>query len=176
MRAAACVEPRVPALFARQTVRSGQSTRRCARSPMFRFLSQGRVAITRAGDRHADGPSPKFSKVLSTSGSETAKVVVRQRLCARRRDSPMATECRQDSLDFGTVESRSFVGAFDGGVISSDAGALLLGAVDMASGETRSTSEQQSRTPHVSSAKSARSLGRNRLHCEAVTVTDAARG
>jgi Transposase DDE domain group 1 len=44
----------------------------------------------------------------------------------------MATECRQDSLDFGTVESRSVVGAFDGGVISSDAGALLLGAVDKA--------------------------------------------
>jgi hypothetical protein len=44
----------------------------------------------------------------------------------------MATECRQDSLDFGTVESRSVVGAFDGGVISSDAGALLLGATDKA--------------------------------------------
>jgi hypothetical protein len=44
----------------------------------------------------------------------------------------MATECRQDSLDFGTIESRSVVGAFDGGVISSDAGALLLGATDRA--------------------------------------------
>jgi hypothetical protein len=44
----------------------------------------------------------------------------------------MATECRQDLLDFVTVESRSVVGAFDGGVISSDAGALLLGAVDKA--------------------------------------------
>jgi hypothetical protein len=44
----------------------------------------------------------------------------------------MATECRQDSFDFGTVEGRSVVGAFDGGVISSDAGALLLGATDKA--------------------------------------------
>jgi len=44
----------------------------------------------------------------------------------------MATECRQDSLDFGTIEGRSVVGAFDGGVISSDAGALLLGATDRA--------------------------------------------
>ena len=44
----------------------------------------------------------------------------------------MATECRQDSLDFGTVEGRSVVGAFDGGVISSDAGALLLGATNRA--------------------------------------------
>jgi DDE family transposase len=46
----------------------------------------------------------------------------------------MATECRQDSFDFGTVEGRSVVGAFDGGVISSDAGALLLGATDKAIG------------------------------------------
>ena len=44
----------------------------------------------------------------------------------------MATECRQDSFDFGTVAGRSVVGAFDGGVISSDAGALLLGATDKA--------------------------------------------
>jgi Transposase DDE domain group 1 len=44
----------------------------------------------------------------------------------------MATECRQDSLDFGIVEGRAVVSAFDGGVISSDAGALLLGATDKA--------------------------------------------
>ena len=49
----------------------------------------------------------------------------------------MATECRQDSLDFGTVEGRAVVGAFDGGVISSDAGALLLGRVDKAIGLVR---------------------------------------
>jgi hypothetical protein len=42
----------------------------------------------------------------------------------------MATECRQDSFDFGTVEGRGVVGAFDGGVISSDTGALLLGGTD----------------------------------------------
>ena len=35
-------------------------------------------------------------------------------------------------FDFGTVQGRSVVGAFDGGVISSDAGALLLGATDRA--------------------------------------------
>jgi DDE family transposase len=37
-----------------------------------------------------------------------------------------------NSFDFGTVEGRSVVGAFDGGVISSDAGALLLGVTDEA--------------------------------------------
>jgi hypothetical protein len=46
----------------------------------------------------------------------------------------METECRQDSFDFGTVEGRAVVGAFDGGVISSDGGALLLGATDEAVG------------------------------------------
>jgi len=44
----------------------------------------------------------------------------------------MQTECRQDSFDFGTVEGRTVVGAFDGGAITSDGGALLLGATDRA--------------------------------------------
>lgn len=44
----------------------------------------------------------------------------------------MTTECRQDSFGFGTVAGRAVVGAFDGGVISSDGGALLLGATDQA--------------------------------------------
>jgi DDE family transposase len=65
------------------------------------------------------------------------KLVVRQQLGVRRRNSPMATECRQDSFDFGTVAGRAVVGAFDGGVISSDAGALLLGATDQAIGLVR---------------------------------------
>jgi hypothetical protein len=46
----------------------------------------------------------------------------------------MPTECIQDSLDFGTVEGRRVVGAFDGGAITSDGGALLLGATDKAIG------------------------------------------
>lgn len=44
----------------------------------------------------------------------------------------MPTECIQDSLDFGTVDGRRVVGAFDGGAITSDGGALLLGATDRA--------------------------------------------
>ena len=44
----------------------------------------------------------------------------------------MTTECIQDSLDFGTVEGRRVVGAFDGGALTSDGGALLLGATDRA--------------------------------------------
>ena len=44
----------------------------------------------------------------------------------------MPTLCSQDSFDFGTVERRTVVGAFDGGEITSDAGALLLGQADAA--------------------------------------------
>jgi Transposase DDE domain group 1 len=46
----------------------------------------------------------------------------------------MPTECSQDSFAFGTVEGRVVVGAFDGGQITSDAGALLLGQTDKAIG------------------------------------------
>ena len=44
----------------------------------------------------------------------------------------MPTECSQDLFDFGTVGGRRIVGAFDGGLITSDAGALLLGATNKA--------------------------------------------
>ena len=44
----------------------------------------------------------------------------------------MPTECNRDSFDFGAIERRIIVGAFDGGTITSDAGALLLGQTDKA--------------------------------------------
>lgn len=44
----------------------------------------------------------------------------------------MQTECIPDSFDFAPVEGRAVVAAFDGGAITSDAGALLLGATDRA--------------------------------------------
>jgi hypothetical protein len=44
----------------------------------------------------------------------------------------MPTECTPDSFGFEAVEGREVVAAFDGGAISSDAGALLLGATDRA--------------------------------------------
>ncbi len=46
----------------------------------------------------------------------------------------MPTECTLDSFEFGTVERRQIVGSFDGGEITSDAGALLLGETDKAIG------------------------------------------
>ena len=44
----------------------------------------------------------------------------------------MATECSAERFDFGIVEGRPVVAAFDAGRLTSDAGALLLGATDRA--------------------------------------------
>jgi hypothetical protein len=44
----------------------------------------------------------------------------------------MQTECSADLFDFARVEGRAVVAGFDGGKITSDAGALLLGATDRA--------------------------------------------
>src|SRR5438309_11170223 len=44
----------------------------------------------------------------------------------------MQTECNADLLGFARVEGRAVVAGFDGGRITSDAGASLLGATDRA--------------------------------------------
>jgi hypothetical protein len=46
----------------------------------------------------------------------------------------MPTQCSQEELDFGTSGGRKLVGAFDGGAITSNGGAVLLGAADRAIG------------------------------------------
>lgn len=46
----------------------------------------------------------------------------------------MRTQCNPDLFGFAAVEGRAVVAGFDGGTVSSDAGALLLGATDRAIG------------------------------------------
>ena len=46
----------------------------------------------------------------------------------------MPTECSAEQFDFGTVEGRAVEAAFDAGLVTSEAGALLLGATDRAIG------------------------------------------
>ena len=46
----------------------------------------------------------------------------------------MPTECSAESIDFGIVDGRAVDAGFDGGLVTSDAGALLLGATDRAIG------------------------------------------
>src|SRR3978361_2115457 len=47
-----------------------------------------------------------------------------------QRSSPMPTQCSPDRFSFAPVAGRSVVAGFDGGRITSDAGALLLSATD----------------------------------------------
>ncbi len=49
----------------------------------------------------------------------------------------MPTECSRDLFGYEVVEGRQVVAAFDGGEVTSDAGALLLGAIDRAIGLVR---------------------------------------
>ena len=49
----------------------------------------------------------------------------------------MPTECNPNRFEFARVESRAVVASFDGGRITSDAGAMLLGATDRVVGLTR---------------------------------------
>jgi hypothetical protein len=49
----------------------------------------------------------------------------------------MLTDCRPARFDFAPVEGRAVAAAFDGGAITTDAGALLLGATDKVLGLTR---------------------------------------
>ncbi len=46
----------------------------------------------------------------------------------------MQTQCNAEQLQFSCVERHRVVAAFDGGTVSSDAGALLLGRTDQAIG------------------------------------------
>ena len=46
----------------------------------------------------------------------------------------MPTECIAEQFDFGTAEGRTVEAAFDAGLVTSDAGALLLRATDWAIG------------------------------------------
>ena len=46
----------------------------------------------------------------------------------------MPTQCSRDLFGYEVVEGRQVVAGFDGGEITSDAGALLLGATDRAIG------------------------------------------
>jgi hypothetical protein len=49
----------------------------------------------------------------------------------------MPTECNPDRFDFARAEGRAIIASFDGGAITSDAGALLLGATNRVLGLTR---------------------------------------
>ena len=63
----------------------------------------------------------------------------------------MQTECSAGRMAFGTVSGRNVVADFGGGTITSDAGALLLGATDRAIGLTERFARcfTDARAPHL---------------------------
>lgn len=65
-------------------------------------------------------------------GSESAKTLLRQILGTKRRSSPTPTECSPTLFEFAPVVGHAVVAGFDGRAITSNAGALLLGAPDRA--------------------------------------------
>ena len=70
-------------------------------------------------------------------GCESERIVVRQRFPHDPRCAPMQTECTPKLFEFEAVERHSVVAGFDGGNITSNAGALLLGQVDRGVGLVR---------------------------------------
>ena len=78
--------------------------------------------------------SALFSHYLVNWSCESTRSVVLQRIFDDLRRALMPTECNPELFGFAPVEGREVVAAFDAGAITSDAGALLLGATDRAIG------------------------------------------
>jgi Transposase DDE domain group 1 len=77
---------------------------------------------------------PAFLTRVSASGWRISEVVVQQHLSADSMSAPMPTECSAEQFDFGFVDGRAVEAAFDAGLVTSDAGGLLLGAADRSIG------------------------------------------
>src|SRR4051812_49595609 len=56
--------------------------------------------------------------------------VVSAALVPQKENSPMATDCNPQQLEFQGVGRRTVVAAFDGGTLTSDGGLLLLSEVE----------------------------------------------
>src|SRR5271166_4491930 len=76
--------------------------------------------------------SPHFSPNQVHWGGDSERIVLQPRFFLNPQDAPMLTECSPALFDFLPVEGRQVVASFDGGAITSDAGALLLGQTDRA--------------------------------------------
>src|SRR5215831_8249891 len=81
---------------------------------------KGLARISQTGSVHRDPGS--------------VKIELQQRFVSGSGGAPMHTECSADLFGFAPVERRAVVAGFDGGRMTSDAGALLLGATDRAIG------------------------------------------
>ena len=65
-------------------------------------------------------------------GADSERIVLRPRFFSDPQEAPMPTDGTPALFEFPAVEGRRVVASFDGGAITSDAGALLLGQTDRA--------------------------------------------
>ena len=77
-------------------------------------------------------PSPQFSPNQVHWGAESERIELPTTVFSNPTGAPMQTECNPAMMEFPEVDGRHVVAAFDGGAITSDAGALLLGGADRA--------------------------------------------
>jgi hypothetical protein len=83
--------------------------------------------------RRGKRPTDLRKKNIGTRGPALdTTTTIKERSVGRRSVyfSRMPTQCSQEEMDFGSCGGRKLVGAFDGGAITSNGGALLLGAAD----------------------------------------------
>jgi hypothetical protein len=71
-------------------------------------------------------PGPDFSHKKRIRATNQRKLLCDNDFCLIRGTAPMLTECNPDLFGFVPVGRREVVGSFDGGSITSDAGAPLL--------------------------------------------------
>src|SRR5271155_2052169 len=88
----------------------------------------------RAMTNLAQRAKPAFLTRAAHRGPESAKLVLRSTSYADSKGTPMLTQCSPTEMEFGRAGGRRVVADFDGGLVSSDAGALLLGETDKAIG------------------------------------------
>jgi len=70
-------------------------------------------------------------------GADSEKIVVQQHLNSIQEGAPMQTDRSPKLFAFEAVERKSVVAGFDGGALTSNAGALLLGCLDKGLGLIR---------------------------------------
>src|SRR5215475_7389974 len=102
-------------------------------------MRKTRTSGLMSGDTKRSGaPPPRVSSTLPQSwrigAPNQRKSLCHSNFSRFKESAPMPTECSAESFDFGTVEGRAVEAAFDAGLVTSDAGALLLKTTDRAIG------------------------------------------
>ena len=102
----------------------------------FRQLGEEAPKATRSF-RVVRGANPHISRQRLHRLEESGKVVLQQTLILILEYQPMLTDCNAGQFAFEALGNRKVTAAFDGGAITSNAGALLLRQVDQRIGLSR---------------------------------------